>query len=1070
MLERIQSRLQYKLMLGFSLVLLCSLLVVSVYTQFSTHDILISQARNEQMRLAIARVSAVERRLADISTDLLILSQDSSLTYTFKAGESDENTDRVGQLFQDFIARSGRRYTGICLTDLTGQEITCVSAQGESPAIVPVTPLDYPTLASPSATVNEPFDRPQMHISAIRLPPLQGDSAAPTVVLRYRAALHDSSGDTVAQIILDVAAQPIFDTLIDSTQSTRTIIINQDGTYLFGPTGNLHHDRPTSAMQILSRPGGTILGAVDSSDTFTTFHEIDLPNESTPIWVVIYDRPISDILDPINWNLSVNIGLTTGLLLIGLGVSYMLTRSIVQPVRALAAAAERVATGDLQTPIRVDSRDEIGSLARTLDRTVVQLRISLDTAQARRREAETLYTTAIALSSILDVHRLLDRILDELQSVVPYDSSTVQLVRGEQVEIIGAYGLANPDKLIGTCFPLYGVGPNAEVARRRATVILDDAPTVYARFNDEPYRADPIRSWMGVPLIFGERLIGMITIDKYAPNFYSLEHARIASAFAAQAAIALENAWLYEAARDELAERRRSEQALMRLSAILEATTDVVGSADTEGRLLFLNRAGRRLLGINEQEDIAGRPIHEYIPHDSLEKFLNEGLPVAIRDGIWSGEVTLHHRDAEDMPASQVIIAHRDSEGKTAFFSTIIRDISDRLRAEEQLRQAQKMEAVGRLAGGVSHDFNNILTVIMGECDLMLHNPMLNDDLRQGLDQIRQAGVRAAALTRQLLAFSRRQVLQPAIINLNEIITPIQKMLRRLIGEDVSLQTDLLRDLATVRADPSQIEQVILNLCINGRDAMPQGGELCITTTNITVEAGDDRGLAAGEYVLLTVRDTGSGIDEAIREHIFEPFFTTKPQGKGTGLGLATVHGIVQQSGGMIRFDSVMGQGTSFYVYLPVATEPSYLVPNVDERTRHAFVDTVVLLVEDDRRVRRLARQILITQGLTVIEAADGTSALQASDEYQGAIDLLLSDIVMPGGLNGTKLAAHIRTTRPQIKVLLMSGYTDTALSRGESEFPGIQFIQKPFTPAYLVEKVAETLDLPASQLLQHRP
>ncbi|NTV61979.1 MAG: GAF domain-containing protein [Oscillochloris sp.] len=777
---------------------------------------------------------------------------------------------------------------------------------------------------------------------------------------------------------------------------------------------------------------------------------------------MIYDQPVEHILASIDQALLVSVLLALVLLLVGMLVTYALTRSIVRPVRALVGAANRVAAGDLQTPIRIASQDEIGALAHTLDRTVARLQTTLDSAESRRREAETLYSTAIALSSTLDLHRLLDCILEELRAVVPYDSSTVQLVRGDYVEIIGAYGLARPERLIGTLFPLSGPGPNAEVARQRTAVILEDAPKVYARFNEEPYRADPIRSWLGVPLIFGERLIGMIAIDKYEPGFYTPEHARIASAFAAQAAIALENARLYEAARDELTERRRSEQAQMRLLAILEATTDVVGSADTNGRMLFLNRAGRRLLGIGEQEEVTGFPIDNYVPVETLHQILNTAVPTAMRDGFWAGEISLRRSDGSEMPASQVVIAHRNSEGQPAYFSTIVRDISERLRAEEQLRQAQKMEAVGRLAGGVSHDFNNILTVIMGECDLMLHEPGLSAELRQGLDQIRQAGARAAALTRQLLAFSRRQVLQPATINLNEIIIPIEQMLRRLIGEDVTLLTSLADHLASVRADPSQIEQVILNLCINGRDAMPNGGELSITTENVRVAPGDSRDLRPGDYVLLTVRDTGFGIDEATREHIFEPFFTTKPRGKGTGLGLATVHGIVQQSGGLIRFHSTLGHGTSFFVYLPVvahqrsqAARPAGALPS--------FANLVVLLVEDDDRVRRLTHQILVSQGLTVIDAGDGSAALRAAQQHHGGIDLLISDIVMPGGLNGTQLAARIRSDHPQIKVLLMSGYTDDALVTPPGAPRDTHFIQKPFTPAYLIERIAQLL-VPGSE------
>ncbi|NNJ11585.1 GAF domain-containing protein [Chloroflexales bacterium ZM16-3] len=1060
MRTRIRSRLQYKLMLGFSMVLLPALALVSLYTQLSTRDLLITHARDEQMQLISARTHAAEDLLASMSTDLLLLTRDSAMIrYTQGDGGAG---DAIGEQFLSFLARSGRRYIRICLADKRGDDQICARVVASKPTLVPTGPPAAQAQPEVVAPAGQIVPQPTVQIAPLSEIRPQNQAGIPTPVLRYSIVLRAESGVSVGQITLDVAAQPIFDLLIDPAHASDTVIVDESGAYVVGPSsGSLLSDRPGSAAQILSRTGGTILGAEDTPGAFTIYHELNFPNQEAMAWIVICDLPITDILAPINHVLMVNIALTAGLLIIGLLTAYILTRSIVRPVRALAAAAEQVATGDLTTPIHIDSHDEIGALAHTLDRTVTQLSSTLASAEGRRREAETLYSTAIALSSTLDLHRLLDRILDKLRAVVPYDSSTVQLVRGDQVEIISAYGLARPEKLIGTTFPLHGAGPNAEVARLRTTVILDDAPKVYTRFNEEPYRADPIRSWLGVPLIFGERLIGMIAIDKYEPGFYSPEHARIASAFAAQAAIALENARLYETVRDELAERQRSEQAQMRLTAILEATTDVVGSADTKGRMLFLNRAGRHLLGIGDHEDIIGWPIQNYVLNDSLSQIFSVSMPAAMRDGIWSGELILRRSDGAEIPVSQVIIAHRNAEGQTEYFSTIMRDISERLRADEQLRQAQKMEAVGRLAGGVSHDFNNILTVIMGECDLMLHGPGLNDDIRQGIDQIRLAGTRAAALTRQLLAFSRRQVLQPATINLNEIIAPIEQMLHRLIGEDVALRTHLNSSLATVRADPSQIEQVILNLCINGRDAMPQGGELSINTENVVIGEGEDHDLQPGSYVLLTVRDTGEGIDLAAREHIFEPFFTTKPRGKGTGLGLATVHGIVQQSGGKIRFSSTLGQGTSFHVYLPAVAEPSAAPPTAST-AQPVISRATVLLVEDDDRVRHLARQILSSQGLTVIEAANGVIAMRICSQYKGQIDLLLSDIVMPGGINGVQLAAQLSAMQPQIKVLLMSGYTDDDLSNSREITPDMHFLQKPFSATLLLEKVYEALAISA--------
>jgi len=946
MFKLIRSRLQYKLVLGFSLVLLVSLAITTTYTQVRVRDILISHTRDDQVRVASSRAAVAERLLTDISTDLLFLMQSLTLDHYTESAGNDGDIDTISAMFLGFLDRSGQRYSQICLTDESGHNRSCARMVAGHPTLVSDEPRAVVAIPRSAVTPLEQFqDRQIVHISTINRLSLQGIAGTPTVILRYSVALRDELGHGVGMVVLDAIAQPVFDLLVDPADTTHSVIVDHNGSYVFGLSdGTLFRDRPSTATQILSRPSGTILGAPDIPGTFTAFHELVFPDQNMLPWTVIYDQPIAVILDPIDQTLQINIALTVILLLAGMRVTFMLTKGIVRPMRALADSAERVGAGDLHAPIVVDSSDEIGALARTFDHTVAYLRNTLDCAEARRREAETLYTTATALNSTLDLNQLLDRILDELRAVVPYDSSTVQLVHGDHVEIIGAYGLVRPDQMIGIRFPLMGAGPNAEVARLRTTLIVDDVPTVYPRFNEEPYRADPIRSWLGVPLIFGERLIGMIAIDKYEPGFYNADHARLASAFAAQATTALENARLYEAVRNELAERQRSE------------------------------------------------------------------------------------------------LAQRN--------------------AEEQMRQAQKMEAVGRLAGGVSHDFNNILTVILGECDLLLHGPDLSSEVRQGLEQIRNAGTRAAALTRQLLAFSRCQVLQLDTVNINEIITPIERMLHRLIGEEVTLRTQLSADLASVRADSSQIEQVIFNLCINGRDAMPNGGDLCIATANVQIGPDDDRTIGPGDYVLLTVSDTGIGIDEEAREHIFEPFFTTKPRGKGTGLGLATVHGIIEQSGGVIRFTSLLGQGTTFEIYLPalvaLSDPPPTMLPTLI--TKPASAHVVVALVEDDDRVRQLASEILSTHGFTVIEAADGAEALHICAVYAAKIDLLISDVVMPGGINGVQLATRIRATRPQIKVLLMSGYTDSALVSSGDIAPDMLFIQKPFTPAYLLEKIYEAL------------
>jgi CheY-like chemotaxis protein len=371
------------------------------------------------------------------------------------------------------------------------------------------------------------------------------------------------------------------------------------------------------------------------------------------------------------------------------------------------------------------------------------------------------------------------------------------------------------------------------------------------------------------------------------------------------------------------------------------------------------------------------------------------------------------------------------------------------------------MESIGALAGGVAHDFNNLLTVITGFSEILLGQLNANDPSRELVSEIRQAGDRAAALTRQLLAFSRKQLLAPKIIDLNLLLRETEKMLRRLIGEDIELETRLAAELGCVRADPGQLEQALLNLVVNARDAMPTGGHLTIATSNVELQSPFSRQhpeAPSGPFVMLVVSDTGCGMAEAVRAQIFEPFFTTKEIGKGTGLGLATVYGIVKQSGGHIEVHSEVGRGTVFQIYLP-------RVPDA-ERPRHSLGgpttldqgSETILLVEDEASVRVTARHVLSASGYAVLEAADGEAALQICQQHAEAIHLLLTDVVMPK-MGGRQLADLLQPLRPDMKVLFLSGYTDDALVRHGVQESHMAFLQKPFTPAALARKVREVLD-----------
>jgi nitrogen-specific signal transduction histidine kinase/CheY-like chemotaxis protein len=388
-------------------------------------------------------------------------------------------------------------------------------------------------------------------------------------------------------------------------------------------------------------------------------------------------------------------------------------------------------------------------------------------------------------------------------------------------------------------------------------------------------------------------------------------------------------------------------------------------------------------------------------------------------------------------------------------------DVTERRQLEEQLRQAQKMEAVGQLAGGVAHDFNNQLTIISGYSDLLLEGLAPGDPHWEPLCEIKSAGERSAGLTRQLLAFSRRQLLAPRILDLNAVAADAEKMLRRLIGEDVALVTALDPALGTVRADPGQVEQILLNLAVNARDAMPTGGQLTIKTCNVELDDGyvqSHPDARPGPHVLMAVTDTGCGMPPEVKARIFEPFFTTKGQGKGTGLGLATVYGIVRQSGGHIGVYSEVGVGTTFKVYLPREGLPAGAAKSRSGQLAPPQGTETVLLVEDESGVRALTRQVLSKCGYRVLEAAGAGEAVKAAAGASGPIHLLVSDVVMPGP-SGRVVANRVAELHPGVRVLFMSGYTDDEVVRHGVLQEGVNFLQKPFSPIALARKVREVLD-----------
>jgi two-component system cell cycle sensor histidine kinase/response regulator CckA len=514
----------------------------------------------------------------------------------------------------------------------------------------------------------------------------------------------------------------------------------------------------------------------------------------------------------------------------------------------------------------------------------------------------------------------------------------------------------------------------------------------------------------------------------------------------------------------DVTERRHAERALAESEAkfrsIVETTKEWIWAEDAETRLTYTNPAIEDILGY-KPEELLGRDVTELLHEDDRERVAKEH-PKWQQEG-WS-DLTLRwrHQDGSFRHLESNATPIFGPDGEFAGWWGADRDVTERVELEDQLRQAQKMEAVGRLAGGIAHDFNNLLMAIQGYGDFALAKLEDVHPAHADVQEVRKAADRAASLTGQLLAFSRKQVLRPEVLDLNDVVRDVEGMLRRLIGEHVEVQLALDPSLPLVRLDRGQIEQVFMNLVLNARDAMPGGGKLTVTTRRIDVSpARAERviGLEPGPHALLVVGDSGFGMDAETRAHALEPFFTTKEQGKGTGLGLATVYGIVSQSGGTLVLDSTPGKGTAVSIFLPVAVETRALPTVPTDGARPAGSETI-LLAEDEHVVRKLVQEILQQAGYTVLTASDGREALRLSKDHHGAIDLLVTDVVMPG-MSGRDVAERLWLARPDTKVLYMSGYTDVAVFDPSVLDPGSAFLQKPFSSADLAQKVREILDAP---------
>jgi two-component system cell cycle sensor histidine kinase/response regulator CckA len=559
----------------------------------------------------------------------------------------------------------------------------------------------------------------------------------------------------------------------------------------------------------------------------------------------------------------------------------------------------------------------------------------------------------------------------------------------------------------------------------------------------------PSLSRMFVPVRHGERVTGVLSIQSYTADAYDEQDLAVLQELADHCGGAIERLRIEHALRESEAQLARTEAFALVMTAHLSL----------EGRWLKVPPTLCRLLGLQEHR-LLGTSIDELLhPEDTVMG----GWEHLVRGETRTVDLETRWQRPDGKPLWMYLNASlvQDTAGEPLYLLLYLRDITERKSLEDQLRQAQKMEAVGQLAGGIAHDFNNLLTAILGSTELLLADTPPGDPRREDVQEISRSAHRAAALVRQLLAYSRKQVLQPRRVDLNAIVRDMGAMLRRVVGEPIQLRLDLDPGLGHVTADPGQLEQVIANLGVNARDAMPRGGTLTITTSNVTgrgVTAAADEGVpAAGPLVSLAVTDTGIGMDDEVRGRLFEPFFTTKELGRGTGLGLATVYGIVRQSGGHIQVRSRPGEGSSFTVYLPRAEAPRPARGALAAAAPVSGGSETVLVAEDEEAVRHLVCRVLRAKGYRVLEARHAEAALELAAAAAEPIDLLLSDLVMPG-LGGRALADRLLNARPGLRVLFITGYAAEAVERQGRLPAGHGLLEKPFTADQLAHKVRETL------------
>ncbi|HYD53423.1 MAG TPA: PAS domain S-box protein, partial [Gemmatimonadaceae bacterium] len=688
---------------------------------------------------------------------------------------------------------------------------------------------------------------------------------------------------------------------------------------------------------------------------------------------------------------------------------------------------------------------------------------ALEEAATRRGRllAAVVDTMREVAHSDLDVIEMTRRIVRRAMQLTRADGAAFGVPEGDTVQFrasVGLYEASDGPTPVSMGSSLAGF------CLESGEVVRCDDTRRDPRADETTMRRFGIRSTIQVPLTYRGSALGVLSVSSRRERAFTEDDAHLLQLMAGVTAALVSHASAFAATSALVAERTRALEGLREahetLQTVVRASPLAIVTVAPDFRVTTWNPAAERLFGWSAEE-VIGQPLPT-IPEPESEESRARRLALAAGvDRMQSYETQRRRRDGALIDVATAAATLLDADGRPRGLVEIDLDVTERRKLEARLRQAQRMEAVGQLAGGIAHDFNNLLTIMQLHAEALLEELPPADPLREDAVEIQRQTERAASLTRQLLAFSRKQLLQPRLLDLNATVQDVEKMLRRVIGEDIALETTLDDGLGLVLADPNQLVQVLLNLAVNARDAMPGGGVLGLRTANVSLDEGygDQHGavVPAGPYVMLAVSDTGTGMDRATQQRVFEPFFTTKEPGRGTGLGLATVYGIVKQSGGYIWVYSEPGIGTTFKLYMPrVAMDPS-----PDER--RPFVEErggseTILLVEDDAGLRELARQHLAHLGYTVLVGHGGDEALRLAGEHEGPLHLLMTDVVMPG-MSGAALAERLRALRPEARVLFMSGYTDDDIVRRGLLAPRQAMLQKPFSRRALAGAVRRALE-----------